>query len=163
PEKDVDILSDKAFEAFAAGKLSAVPPVPAAMHYVLQRNNISVKAKSVVLVGAGRLVGKPAGVLFARLGAHVTMLIKGDSLEPTKTADILILGTGVPALITPDMIKEGVVILDGGASESAGKVVGDADPACALKASLFTPVPGGIGPIAVVEIFANLLLLGKKG
>ncbi|MBI3573717.1 bifunctional 5,10-methylenetetrahydrofolate dehydrogenase/5,10-methenyltetrahydrofolate cyclohydrolase [Candidatus Kaiserbacteria bacterium] len=161
-ELDVDVLSDPAFVEFAAGRIAAVPPVPAAMHYILKRNNVSLEGKNVVCVGGGRLVGKPAAALFLRLGANVSTLIKGDSLEPTKTADILVLGAGSPALVKPDMIKEGVVILDGGTSESSGKVVGDADPACADKASLFTPVPGGVGPIAVVEIFANLVALKAR-
>lgn len=156
---DVDVLSDAAFDAFAKDDFSAIPPVPAAMWYVLKKNDIEIAGKNVVIIGKGRLVGKPAAVLFERLGAKVITLEKGDSLDPTKTADIIISGAGVPALIQPDMIKDGVVIIDGGTSESSGKVVGDADPACAAKSSLFTPVPGGVGPIAVVEIFVNLVAL----
>lgn len=156
---DVDVLSDDAFDAFAKNQFPAIPPVPAAMWYILKRNNVKIEGANVVLIGGGRLVGKPARVLFERLGARVTTLIKGDSLDPTKEADIIISGAGVPALLKPDMVKEGVVIIDGGTSESSGKVVGDADPACAEKASVFTPVPGGVGPIAVTEIFANLVAL----
>ena len=159
---DVDVLSDSACDAFAQNNFPAIPPVPAAMWYVLKKNNINVAGKSVVVIGKGRLVGKPAIVLFERLGGSVVALEKGDSLDPTKTADIIISGAGVPALLRPDMIKDGVVIIDGGTSESSGKVVGDADPACAEKASLFTPVPGGVGPIAVVEIFANLIALKAR-
>ncbi len=162
PQLDVDVLSDDAFQLFAQNNFPAIPPVPAAMWYILKRNNVKIEGANVVLIGGGRLVGKPAGVLFERLGAKVTTLIKGDSLDPTKEADIIISGAGVPALLKPDMVKEGVVIIDGGTSESSGKVVGDADPACALKASVFTPVPGGVGPIAVTEIFANLVALKKS-
>jgi methylenetetrahydrofolate dehydrogenase (NADP+)/methenyltetrahydrofolate cyclohydrolase len=158
---DVDVLSDPAFDLFAQNNFAAVPPVPAAMWHILKRHNIEIKGANMVLIGGGRLVGKPAGVLFERLGAKVTTLIKGDSLDPTKDADIIISGAGAPALLKPDMIKEGVAIIDGGTSESFGKVVGDADLACAEKASIFTPVPGGVGPIAVVEIFANLIALKK--
>ncbi len=160
---DVDVLSDEAFKEFSEGKFPAVPPVPAAMLYVLKRHTTPIYGSTVVLVGKGRLVGRPAEVLFKRLGAKkIITLIKGDDMAPTKDADILVCGAGVPGLIKPEMIKEGVVILDAGASELGGKVVGDADPACAEKASLFTPVPGGIGPIAVVEIFANLVTLYEK-
>lgn len=60
------------------------------------------------------------------------------------------------------MVKEGVVIMDAGASELGGKLVGDVDPAVAEKASVFTPVPRGLGPIVVVEIFANLVALAKQ-
>jgi methylenetetrahydrofolate dehydrogenase (NADP+)/methenyltetrahydrofolate cyclohydrolase len=160
---DVDVLSDMAFDAFAKQEISAVPPVPAAMHYVLKRNGVEVNGKRVVCVGRGRLVGRPASVLFKNLGADVVMLGRGDDVPAAaREADILILGAGVPHFIKPEMIREGAVILDGGTSESSGKVVGDADPACAEKAAVFTPVPGGIGPIAVVEIFANLVALKKS-
>lgn len=160
---DVDVLSDAAFDAFLKNSFPAIPPVPAAMWYMLKRNNITIAGANLVIIGKGRLVGKPAEVLFTRLGANVTTLQKGDDVpSATQKADIIISGAGVPALIKPDMIKEGVAIIDGGTSESSGKVVGDADPACAEKASIFTPVPGGVGPLAVVEIFANLVSLKKS-
>ena len=65
-------------------------------------------------------------------------------------------------MITPDMITDGVIIMDAGTSEASGKLAGDADPACAEKASLFTPVPGGIGPIAIAKLFDNLVTLVEK-
>ncbi len=163
PMLDVDVLSDAAFKLFEENTFPAIPPVPAAMHYILKRNNISIAGANMVLIGGGRLVGRPAGGLFKRLGANVRTLVKGDDVaSATREADIIISGAGVPALLKPDMIKEGVAIIDGGTSESGGMVVGDADPACAQKASVFTPVPGGVGPIAVVEIFANLVALKAK-
>lgn len=160
---DVDVLSDAAFEKFSKNEFPAIPPVPAAIWYILKQNNVPISGANVVLVGRGRLVGKPAEVLFKRLGANVTTLVKGDDVaSKTKNVDIIILGAGSPAMLKPDMIKEGAVVIDAGTSESSGKVVGDADPACAEKASLFTPVPGGVGPIAVVEIFANLVSLKQN-
>jgi methylenetetrahydrofolate dehydrogenase (NADP+)/methenyltetrahydrofolate cyclohydrolase len=162
-EKDVDVLSDAAFELFAKGGHPAVPPVPAGMQYVLEKNAIAIAGKKVAIVGYGRLVGKPAAVLFKQLGAEVRVADKGDDVGTiTRDADIIILGTGIAGILRPDMIKDGVAILDAGASELGGKVVGDADPACADKAGLFTPVPGGVGPIAVTEIFSNLVALKKR-
>lgn len=166
---DVDALSDAAFDAFEKNSFPAVPPVPAAMWYILKRHDVPIVGANMVIVGRGRLVGRPAEVLFKRLGANVTTLKKGDDVAAaTKKADIIISGAGVAGLITPDMVKDGVVIIDGGTSVppaggSSGSVAGDADPACAAKASVFTPVPGGVGPIAVVEIFANLISLKSYG
>jgi methylenetetrahydrofolate dehydrogenase (NADP+)/methenyltetrahydrofolate cyclohydrolase len=161
-EKDVDVLSDAAFALFAKGGHPAVPPVPAGMAYVLQKNNVAIAGKKVAIVGHGRLVGKPAAVLFKQLGATVVVADKGDDVGAiTRDADIVILGTGIAGILKPDMIRSGVAILDAGASELGGKVVGDADPACAEKAALFTPVPGGIGPVAVTEIFVNLVALAQ--
>ena len=70
--------------------------------------------------------------------------------------DIIISGAGAPGLIKPDMIKSGVIILDAGTSESLGRVVGDAELACAERAEVFTPVPGGLGPVTVAVLFQNL-------
>ncbi|MBU6310822.1 bifunctional 5,10-methylenetetrahydrofolate dehydrogenase/5,10-methenyltetrahydrofolate cyclohydrolase [Patescibacteria group bacterium] len=160
--KDVDGLSDAAFEAFCRGEFPP-PPVARALDDILKLYDISYKDKQVVVVGKGRLVGAPAAELFRQRGAHVTVLERGAPLDVVREADILVLGAGSPGLITPELIHPGVVILDAGTSESAGKVVGDADPRCAERASLMTAVPGGVGPIAVVEIFANLFELVRRG
>ena len=160
---DVDVMSDASFKEISRCDFLATPPVPAAMRYVLQKYNFPIKGANVVIVGRGRLVGKPAEVMFKCLGAKTKVLQKGDGVAlNTKDADIIVLGTGVSHLLKPDMIKEGVAIMDAGASELGGKLVGDADPACAEKAAIFTPVPGGLGPIVVVEIFANLIALAKQ-
>lgn len=161
-EKDVDVLSDKAYDAFVRGEYPP-PPVARAIAHILKSYDISYGGKKVVVVGEGRLVGKPSAELFRQNGSDVTILTRGDDIaEHTMDADIIVLGAGEPHLLKPSMIKNGVIIFDAGTSESSGKVVGDADPACAEKALLFTPVPKGIGPLAVVEIFANLLDLKAK-
>ena len=160
--KDVDILGDAAYSKFVTGEYPP-PPVARALKTILQNYKIDCTEKKVAVVGHGRLVGLPSAALFRKLGAFVTVVEKGaDVRAATYDADIVVLGVGHPGLLTPEMIKDGVIILDAGTSESAGKVVGDADPACAEKASLFTPVPGGVGPIAVAEIFANLFTLHAR-
>ena len=137
-------------------------PVAGAIAEVLNRENIDVKNKKCVIVGAGRLVGAPAAYLLKKRGADVSVItLESGSLSELKDADILILGAGNPGFVKPDMIKDGIVLIDAGTSEQGGKVLGDADPACADKASLFTPVPGGIGPIAVAMIFKNLMDLAE--
>lgn len=160
---DVDVMSDASFAELKRCDFLATPPVPAAMRYVLKEYGVNLKGKYVVIVGKGRLVGKPAEVMFQCLGAKTKVLQKGDDVAAnTIDADIIVLGTGVSHLIKPDMIKEGAIIMDAGASELGGKLVGDADPACAEKCSIFTSVPGGLGPIVVVEIFANLVALARQ-
>jgi len=158
---DVDVLAHESVEKFEKGELSIMPPVIGAMEEILVRNNISVAGKKAVVVGRGRLVGKPVASWLNQKAADVSVISRGTASieDETKEADVLVLGSGVPRLITPNMIKEGVVILDAGTSEEGGKLAGDADPACAEKAALFTPVPGGIGPITVALIFKNLSLL----
>lgn len=160
---DVDVMSDASFKELKRCDFLATPPVPAAMRYVLQENKVDLKGKYAVIVGKGRLVGKPAEIMFQCLGAKTKVLQKGDDVAAnTKDADIVVTGTGVSHLIKPDMVKDGVIIMDAGASELGGKLVGDVDPAVAEKSSIFTPVPRGLGPIVVVEIFANLVALAKQ-
>lgn len=162
-DKDVDALSYTLQERLESGDVSVMPPVAAAVRSILEKEDISVHQKKVVVVGKGNLVGKPCATLFNYLGAHVTILDKGDDLTVhTKDADVIMLGAGSPRVLKPDMVKGGVVVLDAGTSEAGGVVVGDADPTVSEKASFFTPVPGGIGPVAVVEIFGNLFTLCKK-
>ena len=106
----------------------------------------------------------PAALILRRRGGNVTTVtLEEGSLEELRDADIIVSGAGSPGLIKPGMIKEGAVLIDAGTSESGGKVVGDASPECANKCALFTPVPGGIGPIAVAMIFKNLSALVKAG
>jgi methylenetetrahydrofolate dehydrogenase (NADP+) / methenyltetrahydrofolate cyclohydrolase len=156
---DPDCLGVAAGELLRNDEHIILPPVIAAIAGLVRTHRIELREKRAVVVGQGKLVGAPASLWLERQGAEVTRLTRADSLAAVGEADILILGAGAPGLITPDMLKEGVVIFDAGTSEEGGKVVGDADPRCAERASLFTPVPGGIGPIAVAELFGNLLTL----
>lgn len=139
------------------------PPVAEAIAEIFYRHDVVAAGKKAVVVGAGRLVGVPAAELLRDLDARVVVVthMQGSLLE-LKDADIVVLGAGDSGLVKPEMLKEGVILIDGGTSEQGGRLAGDADPACAQVASLFTPVPGGIGPIAVAMIFRNLFVLAKK-
>lgn len=162
-KKDVDLLATLAFQEFKQGKLNILPPVIGAINEILERESVSLKDKKAVVLGKGILVGLPAIAWLKQKGVEVKVLDRSisDISVYTKEADILVLGAGSPYLIKPEMIKEGTALFDAGASELTEKIVGDADPACAEKCSIFTPVPGGIGPITVAMIFKNLLELNK--
>ncbi len=138
------------------------PPVAEAIAEIFARTNVSAAGKEAVVVGAGRLVGAPAADLLRDLGAHVEVVTRTEgSLETLVDADIVVLGAGKPGLVQPQMLKEGVVLIDAGTSEAGGRLAGDALPQCAEVASIFTPVPGGVGPLAVAMIFKNLLVLAR--
>ncbi len=155
PACDVDALGPKPHAALA--------PVAGAVAEILKQQNIDPSGKRAVVVGAGRLVGKPSAELLTLMGAHVSFITEqAGSLAELKDADIVVLGAGNSGFIKPEMLKPGVVLIDAGTSEAAGgKMMGDADPACANMASVFTPVPGGVGPIAIAMIFRNLFALSK--
>jgi methylenetetrahydrofolate dehydrogenase (NADP+)/methenyltetrahydrofolate cyclohydrolase len=158
-QKDVDVISQEGMMLFESGDAPFLPPVVGAIEEILRREAVSIEGKKAVVLGNGRLVGKPAALWLKRRGAHVSVLDREsiDTLSQIKSADVLVLGAGVPGFVKPDMIQEGVVILDAGTSEEAGKLAGDADPSCGEKASIFTPVPGGIGPITVAILFRNVI------
>lgn len=136
-----------------------LPPVVAAIGEIAERADVLMAGQHVVVVGHGRLVGEPAAVWAKGQGSTVSIVTKHtvDAENILTTADILILGVGQPGLITPTQLKPGVVIFDAGTSEDNGELKGDAHPDCADVASLFTPVPGGIGPITVSMLLKNVV------
>ncbi len=165
-QKDADVLSSAAYERFAQGTPGALlPPVVCAIAEVLARAGIDPAGKRVVVVGSGKLVGEPAALYLGACGSQVDILTR-DSFEQglalLKEADIVIAGAGSPHLIQPEMLAPGVVLIDAGTSEQEGAIAGDADPSCAQVASVFTPVPGGMGPIAVACLFKNVAVLVSR-
>lgn len=145
------------------GSGEVLPPVIAAIKEIADRHGVEFAGKQVVVVGQGRLVGKPAAIWANTQGSMVTVIDKGteNTEEILRAADIIISGAGSPGLITPDKIKEGVIIFDAGTSEEGGMLRGDASPECAAKCALFTPVPGGIGPITIAALLRNLVVMSK--
>lgn len=157
--KDVDALNPTVPEE----ERLVHAPVALAVVEILKRGGIEIAGKRTVVVGAGRLVGAPSAWLLKSLGADVSLFtLQEGSIEDLKDADIVLSGAGNPGMIKPEHLKKGVALIDAGTSELNKKVVGDADPSCAEVASVFTPVPGGVGPVAVAMIFKNLLDLVQK-
>lgn len=153
PNKDVDAVGQKTLVR---------APVAEAISEIFVRAGVAAGGKKAVVVGKGRLVGAPAAALLKSLGAHVAVVTQTEnSLEELQDADIVVLGAGEPGLIGPDMIKKGAVLIDAGTSEAGGRLMGDAQLGCAQVAGVFTPVPGGVGPVAVAMIFKNLLALAR--
>ncbi|HEX8947230.1 MAG TPA: bifunctional 5,10-methylenetetrahydrofolate dehydrogenase/5,10-methenyltetrahydrofolate cyclohydrolase [Candidatus Paceibacterota bacterium] len=164
-EKDADVLSPEAYTRFEVNTPGAlVPPVVFAVREVLATHAVSLPGTRAVVVGRGRLVGKPVAEWLLHEGAQVEVVTRssGNLTAALRAADIIVSGAGVPKLITPELIQSGVVLIDAGTSESSGVIVGDIDPACAEKAALLTPVPGGIGPLTVVGLLANTLALAWR-
>lgn len=163
PAKDVDVLASDSVAAFRRGAAQVLPPVSGAIQEILERARIDVSEKEALVLGYGRLVGVPAALLLRHNHAHVTVIDKpiANLAEHVRESDIIISGVGSPGLITPDMLRKGAVLIDAGTAEAGERILGDADPRCADIASVFTPVPGGVGPITVVMLFKNLLILTR--
>jgi methylenetetrahydrofolate dehydrogenase (NADP+)/methenyltetrahydrofolate cyclohydrolase len=148
-------------DGFSYGSVSGacVPPVPAAILEIAAAYNVSFHGKNIVVLGQGRLVGAPTAHLLQEQGMLVTVVTESthDTAEVLKNADVIISGIGKPHFITPAMVKKDVVVFDAGTSEDSGVVVGDVHPVVAEMAALFTPVPGGIGPVTVAVLLKNLV------
>lgn len=134
-------------------------PVARAMAVILEEHQVVLTDARVLVFGAGALVGQPVAAWFTAQGAAVGVVTAEDTvpLDTVQQADIVVLGAGRPGLLTPEMITANTVVLDAGTSEASGRIRGDADPACAAKAALFTPVPGGIGPITIATLLENVV------
>lgn len=161
-ELDVDVLGTRAKEMYARGDSQIIPPVARAVWEILDFYKLDLVGKNIVVIGNGKLVGQPVVTMFGLKKVSVVVVdkntLESEKVNLIKNADIIVSGIGASASITPEMIKDGVVLIDAGTSERSGKLVGDIDPACADKASFMTPVPGGVGPVTVVSLFKNLVV-----
>jgi len=165
PEKDVDVLSDSAFEKFKGGELTIIPPVVAAVSRLIDEYKIKLADKKIVLVGFGKLVGLPVSAWLTLKGIGFSVVDK-TTLNPEiilREADVIISGTGKPGLIVSPMIKQDAVVIDASTALKYKKLVGDVDfDSVSKKASYITPVPGGIGPLTVACLLENLVKLNNK-
>lgn len=160
--KDVDLLNQKSIGAFAVGRSRVAPPVVGAVEALLKAAGADLKSKKIVILGAGRLVGKPIALWLTEKNLPFSLLTEDSKSieEDMRTADIIISGVGKPNLIRGDMIKNGALIIDAGTSVAEGKTMGDVDAKSLGKNDgWLSPVPGGVGPLTVAYIFKNLTIL----
>lgn len=160
PDLDVDYLSWESLGKLVIGENPIVPPTPGAILEILKRYKVSLPGKHVVLVGQGDLIGKPLANILVQMSVTLTVCGRDtrDLKAHTLQADILITGVGKHNLITGDMVRRGVVVIDAGVSFRDGKMHGDIDfPAVSRKAALVTPTPGGVGPITVAKLLENVV------
>lgn len=161
--KDIDVLSEMAVKSFASGESKIFPPVVGAIEELLIENNISLDNKKIVVLGKGRLVGKPVISWLKNLNCDFEVIDRSTEniAEITKTADVIISGVGVPGIIKSEMVKDEVIIIDAGTSSEDGKVVGDIDKDAYKKASFASMVPGGVGPMTIAILVKNLIDLNS--
>ncbi len=161
PDKDVDGFHPSNLGGLLAGNPLFVASTPLGIIELLTRTNVPLEGRHAVIVGWSVVVGKPTAFLLLQHHATVTIChIKTRDLAfHVRHADILVVAAGKPGLITGSMIKDGAVVIDVGVNRLAdGRLVGDVvfDEA-AEKASLITPVPGGVGPMTVAMLLKNTL------
>jgi methylenetetrahydrofolate dehydrogenase (NADP+)/methenyltetrahydrofolate cyclohydrolase len=162
---DVDCLTDINTEKFYNNEESIIYPTALAAIEILDGLNLDLKNQKILVLGQGTLVGKPVAHLLRSRGLEVDT-INTKTLNPEsliKEADIIISAIGKSKYIKGDMIKEGAIIIDAGTSEDNGQVVGDVDLDSVLGiASCVSPTPGGVGPVTVAMLLANVLKVAKQ-
>ena len=170
PTKDVDGLTSYNLGQLVVKSKSAVEPcTPKGCMELLKRSGVEVSGKKALVIGRSTLVGKPISLLLNNANATVTMAHSktADLQKEVSEADILVAAIGVPEFVLGSWIKDGAVVIDVGinAIEVAGKrkLVGDVEFSEAeKKASLITPVPGGVGPMTVAILLSNTLELYRQ-
>ena len=166
PDKDVDGFHPINVGRLSTGQPCFAPCTPAGVMEMLKEYGADPKGKECVVVGRSNIVGKPMAMLL--LSAHGTVTVchsrTPDLGAVCRRADILVAAVGKRNLITADMVKEGAVVIDVAMNRNeAGKLCGDVDyPAVAEKASLITPVPGGVGPMTRAMLMVNTLEAARR-
>jgi len=158
-EKDIDLLSQSSLGRFYSGDFSILPPVVGAVSHIFKKKNL--QGKHVAVVGFGRLVGRPLSFWFSCQKATVTIINEFTPHKNSliKQADIVVSGVGCPGVIKE--VKKKAIIIDAGSCFVSGSVKGDASKKACSKASFYTPVPGGIGPITTACLIENLIKLNE--
>jgi len=166
PEKDVDGFHPCNVGALFLGNPGLQPCTPHGVMKMLEYENVPIRGKHAVIVGASNIVGKPMAVMLLSSGATVTICNSKtpDLGHHTRDADILVVAVGRPNLVTGDMVKEGAVVIDVGMNRlEDGKLAGDVDfESAKLKASLITPVPGGVGPMTIAMLLENTVEAAER-
>ncbi len=175
PDKDVDGFHPVNVGKMVIGEPCFLPCTPHGILEMLIRANVETSGAETVVVGRSNIVGKPIAnlMLQKRPGGNATVTIchtrTKDMAFHTKRADILIVAAGRPKVITADMVKEGVVVIDVGVNRIGktpeGKAIlcGDVDfDAIKEKASAITPVPGGVGPMTITMLMKNTVQAAKQ-
>ncbi len=171
PDKDVDGFHPVNVGKMVVGQSSFLPCTPHGCQVLLERSGIETKGKHLVILGRSNIVGKPlANIMIQKKeGANCIVTVCHTAAEDisyyTKQADILVVAAGRAKMVTADMVKEGVVVIDVGinriddpTAKSGKRLVGDVDfESVYKKASAITPVPGGVGPMTITMLMQNTI------
>jgi methylenetetrahydrofolate dehydrogenase (NADP+)/methenyltetrahydrofolate cyclohydrolase len=163
PEQTEEIVNlvDSSKDVDALGESPAFDPAtPMAIMWLLAGYNVELKGKKILLIGKGKLVGAPLERILKISGHDVAVADRStpDLKAETLEADIIITAAGSPAILFPNMVKQGAVVVDAGVASEDGKTVGDVAPELFERNDLtITPEKGGVGPLTVCALFDNVI------
>jgi methylenetetrahydrofolate dehydrogenase (NADP+)/methenyltetrahydrofolate cyclohydrolase len=166
PDKDVDGFHPMNVGELVTGHPKFQPCTPFGVMKLLEKSGVAIEGKHAVIVGRSNIVGKPMALMLLQKNATVTICTSKtvDLAKFTRDADILVVATGKPQMISGDMIKPGAAVIDVGINRLPnGKLVGDVDFDSAKEvAGWITPVPGGVGPMTITMLVASTVMAAER-
>ena len=159
-EKDVDALNPATLKKIDSGEESYFPAGVGAGLENFDRDKIGIKGKNIMVIGISDLLGRPLSSILKNRAGDVRKVDVGNHLtfEDLVASDIIVTDISKPEWLKADMVKEGVVVIDAANNYIDGKVIGDVEfNQVNKKASVITPVPGGVGPILIASLIENLV------
>ena len=165
-DKDADGFHLYNMGALVVGNTVFPPCTPYGIQCLIEHINVPVEGQHAVVVGRSNIVGKPMALMLLQMDATVTICTSKtrDLASITNLADILVVATGKPKMITADMVKKGAVVIDVGINRlEDGRLVGDVDfDAVKEVAGYITPVPGGVGPMTITKLIVNTIQAAQR-
>jgi methylenetetrahydrofolate dehydrogenase (NADP+) / methenyltetrahydrofolate cyclohydrolase len=161
PDKDADGLHPTNLGRLVLGVDAPLPCTPRGIVELLRRYDVAIAGAHVVVVGRGTTVGRPLGLLLTRKSENATVTLchtgTRDLASHTRTADIIVMAAGSPGMLTADMVRPGVAVLDVGITRTDAGLVGDVAADVHEIAGFVAPVPGGVGPMTRAMLLANVV------
>lgn len=166
PAKDADGLHPTNLGRLVLGEAAPLPCTPRGIVALLRRYGVEINGAHVVVVGRGVTVGRPLGLLLTRKSENATVTLchtgTTDLAGHLASADIIVAAAGVPHLITAELVRPGVAVLDVGITRTEAGLVGDVAPDVMDVAGFVAPMPGGVGPMTRAMLIANVVEAAER-
>lgn len=166
PNKDADGLHPFNLGNLVLSKNSIIPCTPKAIWALLSEYKVNLSGAKVLIIGRGSTVGRPLSILLSQKNIDATVTLAHSATrnltDLISDADVVVAAIGKPHFIKPEMIKSGAVVIDVGITRTQTGLVGDVDPGVINIASLFAPMPGGVGPMTRAMLLTNLVELANR-
>lgn len=166
PNKDADGLHPFNLGNLVLSKNSIIPCTPKAIWALLSEYKVNLSGAKVLIIGRGSTVGRPLSILLSQKNIDATVTLAHTAtrnlIDLINDSDVVVAAMGKPHFIKPEMIKSGAVVIDVGITRTQTGLVGDVDPGVINIASLFAPMPGGVGPMTRAMLLTNLVELANR-
>ena len=166
PKKDADGLHPINLGNLVLAKNSIIPCTPKAILSLLREYKVNLLGARILIIGRGTTVGRPLSILLSQKSVDATVTLAHTATKNLSDlildSDIIIAAIGNAHFLKPEMVKPGTVVIDVGITRTINGLVGDVDPKVADKASVFSPMPGGVGPMTRAMLMSNLIELSNQ-